>query len=73
MVPKATTKMLRAQIKILTYIDMSLVVMFSLNKHKISSITNDFKPVWTLENKAPLDPKSKKIYSILNWIPENSP
>ena len=65
MVPKATTKMLRAQIKILTYIDMSLVVMFSLNMHKISSITNDFKPVWTLESKASLDPKSKE--NILNF------
>ena len=46
MTPKATTKMLRAQTKILTYIDMSLVVKFSVNMHKISSITNDFKPVW---------------------------
>ena len=61
-----TTKMLRAQTKILTYIDMSLVVMFSVNMHKISSITNDFKPVWPdvgkQEKCSSLEPPRDNIY-----------
>ena len=71
-----TTRMLRAQIKILTYIDMSLVVLFSVNMHKISLITNDFNSVWhDVGNLFHLMTPNQRTntYSILNSIPVNSP
>ena len=71
-----TTRMLRAQIKILTYIDMSLVVLFSVNMHKISLITDDFNSVWHYVGNLfhLMTPNQRtNTYSILNSIPVNSP